>query len=213
MRPSVEVPLDTSPDVSLGPPSAITLGSTSVDPLSAYSSVTPCDDVHVTLSSRDDESGSFAVSGSLSSTSHPIFYHDDDIMEEITTPDFIYSPLHWPHAFKPHTPCGHYFETQCLGKGAPIFERPREAILHKSPSVSSHVDFRTIILPHLDEPLESHITSDHSWDDIPYCSFILHQQPSLLDIFVDQPIAFIREHQFIISKSSFWDSDTRYANP
>ena len=94
MRPLVEVPLETSPDVVLDLPSAITLGSTSVDPLSAYSSVTPCDDAHVTLSSHDDESGSFATLGGLSSTSHPIFYHDDEIMEEITTPDFIYSPLH-----------------------------------------------------------------------------------------------------------------------
>ena len=39
MRPSVEVTLETSPDVSLDIPSAITLGSTSVDPLSDYSSV------------------------------------------------------------------------------------------------------------------------------------------------------------------------------
>ena len=117
MRPVVEVPLETSPDVSLNPPSTITLGSTSVDPLSAYSYITPCDDAHVTLSSHDDESGSFTASGGLSSTSHPIFYHNDDIMEEITTPDFVYSPLHRPHAFEPHTPCGHYIETHCLGKG------------------------------------------------------------------------------------------------
>ncbi|MGG6498422.1 UNVERIFIED_CONTAM: hypothetical protein NY603_36400, partial [Bacteroidetes bacterium 56_B9] len=74
--------------------SAITLGSTSVDPLSSYSSVTPCDDAHVNLSSHDDDSGSFATSGGLSSTSYPIFYHDDDIMEKIPTPDFLYSPLH-----------------------------------------------------------------------------------------------------------------------
>ena len=90
-----------------------------------------------------------------------------------------------------------------MGKGAPTFERPKEAILHNSPSVSSRVEFSTIILPHLEEPLESHITSDHSRADTPYRSFIVHQQPSLLDIVVDQPIGFLREHQFIISKSSF----------
>ena len=79
MRPLVEVPLEASPDVLLELPSSITLDSTSVDPLSAYSSVTPCDDAHVTLSSHDDESSSFAMYGGISSTSHPIFYHDDNI--------------------------------------------------------------------------------------------------------------------------------------
>ena len=133
-------------------------------------------------------------------------------MEEITTPDFIYPPLHRTHAFEPHTPCGHYIETQCLGKGAPIFESPGEAILHNSPSVSGPVDFSTIIIPHLAEPLESHITLDDSRDDTPYCSFILHQQPSPLDIVVDQPMGFLGEHQFIISKSYLLDSDARYAN-
>ena len=212
MRPSGNIPSESSPVVSLDLPSAITLGSTSVDHLSTYSSVTPCDDAHVNLSSHDDDSGHFTTSGGLSSTSHPIFYHDDDIMEEIPTPDFIYSPLHRTHALTPHPPCGHYIKTQCLGKGAHTFERPQDAILHHSPSVSGRVDSRPSILPHLDEPLESHITSDHSRDDTPYRSLILHQQPSRLDIIVDQPIAFLREHQFIISKSSFWDSDTRYAN-
>ena len=108
MRPSGNIPSESSPVVSLDLPSAITLGSTSVDPLSTYSSVTPCDDMHVNPSSDDDELGSFAVSGGLSSTSHPIFYHDDDIMEELPTLGFIYSPLHRTHAFVPHTPCGHY---------------------------------------------------------------------------------------------------------
>jgi len=209
MRPSRNIPSESSPVVSLDFPSAITLGSTSVDPLSAYSSVTPCDDAHVNLSSHDDEWGSFVASGGLSSTSHPIFYHDDNIMEGITSLDFIYSPLHRTHAVEPYTPCGHYIDTQCLGKGAPIFERSREAILHNSPSVSSRADFSTIILPHLEEPLESHITTDHSRDDTPYRSLIFH----LLDIVFDQPMGFLREHQFIISKSSFRYSDTMYANP
>ena len=111
------------------------------------------------LSSHDDESGSFAASGGVSSTSHPMFYYNDDIMEVFTTPNFIYPPLHRTHAFKPHTTCSHYIDTQCLGKGAPIFERPGEAILHNSPSESSRVDSSPIILPHLEEPLELHITS------------------------------------------------------
>ena len=81
-----------------------------------------------------------------------------------------------------------------MGKGAPIFERLGEAILHNFPSVSSHVDSSTLILPHLEEPLESHITSDHSRDDTPHRSFILHQQPSPLDIVVDQHVAFLGEH-------------------
>ena len=152
------------------------------------------------------------MSGGLYFTIHPIFYHDDDIMEEITTPDFIYSPLHRTHAFPPHTPCGHYIETQCLSKGAPIFERPREALLYNSPSISGCADFSTIILSYSEEPLKSHITSDHSRDDTPYHSFIFHQQPSLFDLVVAQLIRFLREHQFIISKSSILDSGTRYAN-
>ena len=145
------------------------------------------------LSSHDDELGRFAVSSGISSTSHPIFYYDDNTMELVTPPDFIYPPLHWSHAFKPHTPCGHYIDTQCLGKGTPIFESPGEAIIHNSPSVSGRADFSMIILPQLEEPLESHITSDHSTDDTPYRSFILHQQPSLLDIVVEIGRASCRE--------------------
>ena len=149
MRPSENIPSESSPVVSLDLPSVITLGSTSVDPLSAYFSVTPCEDAHVNLSSHDDELDSFTTSGGLSSTSHPIFYHDDDIMKKIPTPDFLYSPLHRTHVFTPHTPCGHYIETQCLVKGAPTFERPREAIIQNSPSVSGRAEFSTIIIPHL----------------------------------------------------------------
>ena len=96
-------------------------------------------------------------------------------MEVATTPDFIYPPLHRTHAFERHAPYGHYIDTQCLGKGAHIFESPREAILHKSPSVSGHVDSSTIIFPHLEEALEYHITSEHSRDDTRHHSFILHQ--------------------------------------
>ena len=146
----MEDPSGTSPYVSPDLPSTITLGSTSVDPSSTCFSVTPCDDAHVNLIFHDDELGSFIASGGFSSTSHPIFYYDGDIMEEITTPDFICPPLHQTHAFEPHTPCGHYIDTQWLGKGAPIFERPGEAILHNSPSVSGHVNLSTILLPHLE---------------------------------------------------------------
>ena len=150
MSPLVEVPLETSPDVSLDIPSAITLGSTLVDPLSDYSSDNICDDAHVNLSSQDDESGSFATSDGISFTSHPILYYDDEIVEAITTPEFIYPRLHRTHAFEPHTPCGHYIDTQYLGKGAPIFERPGEETLHNSPSVSGHVDSSTLIITHLE---------------------------------------------------------------
>ena len=104
-------------------------------------------------------------------------------------------------------------DTQCLGKGELIFANPGEEIIHNSPSVSGRVSFSTIIILHLEETLESHITSDHSRNDTLDHSFILHQQPSLLGIVVDQPIGFLGENQFIISKSSLWDSDTRYANP
>ena len=89
MRPSGNIPSESSPVVSLDLPSVIILGSTSIDPLSPYSSVTPCDDAHVNLSSHDDDSSRFTTSGGLSSTSHPIFYRDDDIMEKIPTPNFI----------------------------------------------------------------------------------------------------------------------------
>ena len=147
---------------------------TSMDLSSTCSLVTLRDDAHVNLSSHDDDSGSFVASGGLSSTSHPIFYYDDNIMEVVTTSDFIYPPLHRTHAFEPHTPCGHYIDTQCLDKGAPIFEKPGEEILHNSPSVSGRINSSTIILPYLEEPLESHITSDHSRDDTPHHSFILH---------------------------------------
>ena len=191
MRSTVKAPSDTSPSVSLEIPLAITLGSTSVDPLFSCSYVIPCDDAHVKLSSHDDESGSFATSSDFSSTIRPIFYYDDDIMEAITTHDFIYHPLHRNHTFEPHTPCGHYIDTLCFGKGAPIFEIPGEAILHNSPSASGSINSSIIILPHLVEPLESHITSYHSRDDIPCHSFLLHQQPNPLDIVINQPMGFL----------------------
>ena len=107
----VEAPSEISPSILIDLPSAITLASTSVDPLSACSCVTPCDDAHVKLSSHDDESGSFTAPRGLSSTNHPIFYYDDNNMEAITTRDFIYPPLHRNHTFEPHTPCVHYIDT------------------------------------------------------------------------------------------------------
>ena len=68
----------------------ITLGSTLVDPLSTFSYIIPHDDVHVNLSSHDDESSNFAASRGIPSSSHSIFYCDDDIMEAMSTPDFIF---------------------------------------------------------------------------------------------------------------------------
>ena len=103
MRSTMEQPLGTSPSVSSDLPSAITLCSTSVYSSSTCFFVTPYDDAHVNLSSRDDESGSFTTSSGFSSTGDPIFYYDDDIMEVVTTPEFIYPPLHRTHAFEPHT--------------------------------------------------------------------------------------------------------------
>ena len=91
------------------------------------------------------------------------------------------------HAFKPHTPCGHYIDTQCLSQGAFIFESLGEAILPNPPSASSSFNSSTIIIPYSEEPLESHINSYHSRDDALNHSFILHQQPSPLDIVVGQP--------------------------
>ena len=90
MRPSAEAPFESSPIVSPDLPSGITLGSTSVDPLSFFSYVIPHDDVYLNLSSHDDESSIFAVSCGLPSSSHSIFYCDDDIMEAMSTPDFIF---------------------------------------------------------------------------------------------------------------------------
>ena len=90
MRPLVEAPSESSPIFLLDLPSAITLGSTSVDPLSACSSIIPYDDAHVNLSSHDDESGSFIASCALPSSHHSILYCDDDIMEALSTPNLIF---------------------------------------------------------------------------------------------------------------------------
>jgi len=74
--------------------------------------------------------------------------------------------------------------------GASTFESPGEAIIPNRPSVSSSVDSSTIILPCLEEPLESHITSDHSWGDLFTHPSILPQKHILLDIIVVQPPCF-----------------------
>ena len=92
VRPSGNIPFESSPIVSLDLPSAIILGSTSVDSLSTYSSVTHYDDAHVNLSSHDDDSGHFTTSNGISSTSHPIFYRDDDIMEKFPPPTLSIPP-------------------------------------------------------------------------------------------------------------------------
>ena len=94
LRPSIEAPSESSPVVSLDLLSAITLGSTSVDPSSTCSSVTICDNAHVNLSSHDDESGIIVTSSSLPSTSHFIFHFDEDVMGMMTTPDFLWDDMH-----------------------------------------------------------------------------------------------------------------------
>ena len=97
-------------------------------------------------------------------------------------------------------------------KGASIFETQGEAILPNPPSASGSVDSSIIILPHLEESLKSHITSDLSREDPPNHSFILPQQTSPFDIVVVQPPCFLGEHEFIISEVSLWFSDTMYVN-
>ena len=80
-------------------------------------------------------------------------------MEVATTPDFIYPPYielmhsnHMHHVAITLTP-------NVWVRGALILEGPGEEILQHSPSESSHDDSSTIIIPHLEELLESHITS------------------------------------------------------
>lgn len=76
--------------------------------------------------------------------------------------DWFNNPLLRTHEFKSLTPCGHYIGTQCLGKGESIFESIGESILPNPPSASASVDSSTITVPHLEEPLESPLTSNHS---------------------------------------------------
>ena len=64
--------------------------------------------------------------------------------------DWFNNPLLWTPEFKPHPPCGHYIDTQCLGKGASTFESQGEAIIPNPRNASSSVDYFTIILPHLE---------------------------------------------------------------
>jgi len=61
-------------------------------------------------------------------------------------------------------------------KGTSTFESLGEAIFPNPPSASDSVNSSTIIIPNLEEPLESHITLDHDWDD-PLNNFsILHKK-------------------------------------
>lgn len=95
LRPSTEAPSKSSSVVLLDLLSANTPGSTSVDPLFAFSYVIPRDDVHVSLSSHDDESGSLAASCGLPSSYPSTSYCDDDIMEATSTPEFIFPTHKW----------------------------------------------------------------------------------------------------------------------
>ena len=112
--------------------------------------------------------------------------------------DWSKNPLLRIHEDERHPPCGHYIATQCLGKGKTTFESPGEAIFPNPPSAFGSVDSSSIFLTHLEEPPESHITSDHSWDDPLTHPSMLPQQPSPLDIVIVQPPCFLGEHKFII---------------
>lgn len=83
-------------------------------------------------------------------------------------------------------------------RGPLVFQSLGEAILPNPPSASDSVDSSTIILLHLEEPLKSHVTPDHSLDDPLIHLSILPQKTSPLDIFVIHPPYFLSEHQFII---------------
>jgi len=101
----------TSPDDSPDVLSVITLGSTSVNPVSAYSSVIPHDIAHVSLSPHDDELGSSTTLGDPPSSSLPIFHLDEDIMEAMTDPDFSWDDMHHRAFFLPqqsHDQYGQY---------------------------------------------------------------------------------------------------------
>ena len=55
----------------------------------------------MSLSSHDNELGSYTASGGLSSSSHPIFHSDEDIMEAMTVPDFPWEDMHHRAYFLP----------------------------------------------------------------------------------------------------------------
>ena len=93
MSSTVEDPHEHSPSLLPDLPSVITLGSKLVDSSSNCYFITPCDHAHVNVSSHYDDSGSFISPRGISSTSHPIFYSNYEIMEAFTTPEFFYPPL------------------------------------------------------------------------------------------------------------------------
>ena len=80
-------------------------------------------------------------------------------MEEATTPNFIYPPyiklMHSNHMHR----VAITLTPNVWVRGALILERPGEAVLQHCPSESSHDNSSPIILPLLEELLESHITS------------------------------------------------------
>jgi len=129
--------------------------------------------------------------------------HDDD---------WFNHPLISTHEFKSHRPCGHYIATQWV-RGASTFESPEEAILPKPPTISGSVNSSTSTLPHFKEPLESHITPNHPMNDPLNHSYVLHQQPSPLNIVIVKPQCRLGEHQFIIFKSNLWYGETMHGNP
>ena len=108
--------------------------------------------------------------------------------------DWFHHSLHQTHEFEPHPYCGDYISAQFLTRGASTFKSPGEVILPKPYVTYSCVDPSTIILPHLEEPLESHVTPNHHGDDPLNHPSVLHQHPSPLYIIVVQPPCHLGEH-------------------
>ena len=98
MRSLAENPSGEFPSILTDPPSAITLGSTSIELSSTSSSSTLCSDAYVNHISHDDVSGSPTVSCGLPSTNPPIFHSNEDIMEAMTTPEFPWEDM-YHHAY------------------------------------------------------------------------------------------------------------------
>ena len=101
MRSLVENPSGAFPYVFTEPPSEITLVSTSTDISSTSFPSSVSSDVYVNHISHDAASGSPVVSCGLYFASTPIFHSDEDIMEEMTTPDFPWDDMHHHAYFLP----------------------------------------------------------------------------------------------------------------
>ena len=89
VRPLENIPFESSLVVSLNPPSATTLCSTSFDHLFICSYVIPRDDLYASLSSSTDDFGNFAASCGFPSTLHPLFSCLDASLGTFSTHDLI----------------------------------------------------------------------------------------------------------------------------